>query len=238
MKKAFVSYNIASDILDNCGIEPLVLLPYEALDAPVNSHADMLVFVIENKIFCYKSYYEQNKAIFEEAGKMNYEIIQISKLCKKDYPNDISLNALIMGKTIFANLKHTAVEILEYANKNNYKLVNVNQGYCACATLALDENNAITADKSIYKALLKEGKRVELISPNGIDLQGYNCGFIGGASFVADKNVYFFGDIKAHPDYEKIHKKIKACGMKEFSISQGDVFDFGGIKLLKTHGII
>lgn len=230
--KIFVSHFIANELSKQIGVEMLPLFPYDKLDVPVCTHADMLVFVMKKRIFCYSDYCDNNRSVFDVAEKEGYEIVKISKQCSKKYPNDISLNILVMGNCLFANLKHIAIEVLEYATENGYNLIDVKQGYCACATLVLDENNAITADEGIYKAIISSGKNATLISGDGIRLDGYSCGFIGGASSVVGKSVYFFGDIKKHPDYKKIHEKIETLNMTEFSITRGDVFDFGGTRII------
>ena len=229
--KALASLYISEALSESSGIEVLPLTPCEALDTPVNTHADMLTFVLENKIFTYGSYYSQNKQIFDAARSDGYEIIAVSRECSKKYPNDIMLNALVMGKTLYANLKHIAKEIINIATELGYTLINVKQGYSACSTLALDADNAITADKGMYRALCESGKKAVLISEKGIKLDGYNCGFIGGASCVIGKNVYFYGEIQNHPDYEKIHKKLVELSMNEISILAADVVDFGGARL-------
>ncbi len=230
MKKAFVSCDAARILENHCSVQPLSLMPYSSLDTPVQSHADMLVFIMEGKIFTYKEYYEQNKKVFDEAKKEGYELVFVSKICGREYPNDIALNVLRVGKLLFSNLKHTAVEILEYAGECDYRLVNVKQGYSACSTLVLNESTIITADKSIYDASLRNGIDALLVESGGITLEGYDYGFIGGASFVIDKNVYFLGEIKNHPSYEKIKDKIKSVGMEIFEIMSGNVCDFGGIR--------
>lgn len=230
--KAFVSSQISSAVKRACGIDVLPLEPYDKLDLPVASHADMLVFAFEGAVFCYNDYYLNNKSIFDEAEKCGYKIIRVKSECDRKYPNDISLNVLKIGDALIGNLKHTAPEILRLAEEKCYKLINVKQGYSACATLVLNDKNAITADPSIYNALKLLGVDVLLINPNGIDLEGYNCGFIGGASFVFENTVYFFGDIKSHPSYNEIHDKIVAVGMTEKTILSRYVYDFGGIRTI------
>ncbi len=229
MKKAFISVNAINSLISS-PVDWIPLKPYDKLDLPVNSHADMLIFIIGRKIFCYEEYFEQNKSIFE--GLEDYEIVKIAKKCGAKYPDDIALNALVLDKLIIASLKHTSSEILEYAKGAGYKLINVNQGYSACSTLVLNKDTIITADKGIYDAVIAEGKDALLISAGGILIDQYSYGFIGGASFVIDDTVYFFGDISKHQDYEKIKGKIDSLGMKISSIMLGNVFDFGGIRLL------
>ena len=232
MKKAFVNCEVAQMIADSCKIEALPLLPYKRLDKPVSSHADMLVYVLEGKIFTYEEYYEQNKTVFDIAKDDGYELLFVSKECKREYPNDIALNVLTVGKNLFGNLRQIAPEVIKCAEEYGYKLVNVKQGYSACSTLVLNENNIITADQSIYKATTQEKISSLFIASGEIELKGYDYGFIGGASFVLDNVVYFLGDIKTHSEYEKIKEMVDSLKMSICSISSGNVFDFGGIRFL------
>ena len=230
--KIILSKNI-SDIFEKATQIPTIsVAPFEDLDAPVNMHPDMLFFVIDKTVFCYNKYYLNNESLFDKIKKEGYDIVRVKKECKREYPNDISLNVLKMGKTLFGKKTHVAPEILKYAEKNGYSFINVNQGYASCATLVLNDDNAITADVSLKKAIENVGKKALLISGGGISLPGYNCGFTGGASVVIDKNVYFFGDVNFLQDYEIIDEKITSLNMKTFSITTGGVYDFGGAKLI------
>ena len=228
--KLFASCHIAKVLQNVCGVDVLPLSPYKKLDTPVNTHADMLVFVLDKRVFCYEDYYTINKDIFNVAEKDGYKIVKISPPPSAKYPNDISLNVLKMGNLICGNLKYVAKDIINYALERGYSLIDVKQGYSACSTLVLDENIAITADKSIFNALSRAGKSITLVDEGCIRLDGYNYGFIGGASCVVGDSVCFFGDIKNHKNYDKIHAKILESKKREISISCGDVFDFGGAR--------
>lgn len=213
------------------GIRALPLKPFSKLDLPVSTHADMLLCVLDNRVFCYKDYFFDNVSLFEGLMQKNYQITIIDKDCKKKYPNDIALNVLVIGKTLFCNEKYTANEILTYAKDREYKIINVKQGYSACSTFVIDKKHAITADMGMKRALEKENIDVTLISNEGIKLDGYNYGFIGGSGVIIDDTAYFFGNIKTHPDFEKIRKALDNKNIKIFSILPNDVYDFGGIKL-------
>lgn len=115
------------------------------------------------------------------------------------------MNFLFLNNTLYGNLSSIDTNLLDYCIKNNIKTVNVNQGYARCSTLVLNNNAAVTSDLSIEKALKNNGVEVLLISSGNIVLDGYNYGFIGGASGKIDENtVAFFGDIENHPDYNNI----------------------------------
>jgi len=230
--KIILNYEIAS-VFERCtSLEVLPLKPYKRLSAPVSAHADMLICVIGNRAFSYVDYIEENKEIFDCLEKSGYEIVKCAPPTSPNYPNDIGLNVAVVGKRLFCNVKSTAEEIKSYAREKGYELVDVKQGYAACTTLILDEYNVITGDPSIKKAMESKGINVLFIKEESILLHGYNQGFIGGASLVANGTVYFFGDAEELKEYKKISALISSLKMKIFSISSGEVVDFGGGKLI------
>ena len=230
---AITSSLIAKEISKNININVASLPSYDKLDSPVSTHADMLVCVIDDSVFVYEDYYNNNEETFSCLGK-NYKIVKVRKECKKKYPNDISLNVLVIKKKIFARLDSVADEIIDYAKENGYKLINVSQGYSACSTLVVNTNSAITGDKGIYEALLNEGVNALLVKNDTIKLPGYSCGFIGGAGFVFKNKAMFFGEIENHPDFLEIRDFLKNENVDCISILKGDVYDFGGVKVLKS----
>lgn len=230
---AVLSNLISKEFEKATGIKALSLKPYSKLDFPVSTHADMLLCVIENTVFSYEDYYYENIELFTKIKQYGYDIILVEKECSKMYPDDIALNVLVINKMIFCYAKHTAKEILNFAQKNKYKIVNVRQGYAACSTFIVDNHCVITGDAGIKSALENENIDVSLVSNDNIDLPGYNCGFIGGSGVTIDNKAYFFGKIKKHPDYDRIksvfsNKQIEIC-----EITTEKVCDFGGVKIFK-----
>ena len=230
--KALISCELCKKFENVTGIEAIPLYPYDKLDRPVSCHADMLFCVIDNTIFCYEDYIRRSKELENAVLSSGKSIIYVQKECDKKYPCDIGLNVLVMGKRAFCNSKHTAEEIIEYLKKNGYKIVDVKQGYSACSTLALGEGCAVTSDIGMKNALEKEGIEVLLISNKDIVLCGYNCGFIGGATAVIDKKVYFCGSDSEASKIEGLFGFLADKGYSIESFSSGDVADFGGIKLI------
>ena len=227
---AILSSEISEIFYEKTKIEVLPLPFYEKLDTPVATHADMLISVIENTLFTYEDYYLKNKKIFKKIEDY-YKVVKVKHKCQNKYPGDIGLNVLVIGKKIFANLKNTAHEILDFAKKNGYELINVNQGYAACSTLVLN-GGAITSDISIYNALLKEGIKSLLVSTSNINLPGYNCGFIGGATGTFGNKVYLFGSLTRLIDNEKISSFLSDLNYEIIEILPEEVYDFGGIKII------
>ena len=227
---AVLSSQVSKSFFEKTNINTLSLKPYSLLDTPVSSHADMLLCVIENTVFTYNDYYYNNVELFEKIEE-KYNVIKVFG-CEREYPGDVKLNVLVMGKTIVGRLSSVAEEIVDFARQNGYTLVDVKQGYAACSTLVINKNAAITSDFGIHNALIKNGIKSLFVSTSSITLDGYNCGFIGGSGGVSHGVAYFFGDIKNHVDFEKISEFLKEQNCTVFSILGGGVYDFGGIKFL------
>lgn len=229
--KVLINYEIAEIFSEIASVQAIPLKPYSRLDAPVASHADMLFCILDDFVFCYEDYVKESglTEVFENEG---YNIVFISNECKKQYPLDISLNVLVMGKTLYCNEKYTAIEILNYAQNSGYTIINVKQGYSACSTLVIDDNTAITSDFGIAKAIKASKKNAILVNCDDVILKGYNHGFIGGSTAKINDKIYVFGDV-SKMNFKKeleIISKEKKCEI--IPVFTGRVCDFGGVKLL------
>ena len=152
------------------------------------------------------------------------------------YHPDISVcklndnNIVILKNFAIHNFKYTDKVILNYLEKNNIKKINVSQGYCKCSICIVDDNSLITSDEGIYKEVIKYGIDCLLIEKGHIDLFELNYGFIGGCSFLISNNeLAFLGNIKNHPDYDKILDFIESKNKKLVSLSDDKLLDLGSV---------
>ena len=225
MNKILISNKISRELrksISEHGFHVVDLSDYSRFDSPVASHADMLVYKIDDHcILTYKEYYLQSKAIFDN---VECEVITCNIIPSGEYPNDIALNALKIGNTVYCKKDNAAPEIINRAAT----IVDVKQGYARCSCLAVDETQIITADSSMKESLANNNISVLKISAGNIAIEKYEYGFIGGASFVHGDTVYFFGDVYGHPDADKIIDVIQARGKKCLCLSNEPLFDYGG----------
>ena len=212
------------DMLNKLGTEVFILDNNRNIQTPVQAHADMTVLHLGgNKFLSYD---------YKTAEKLN----QMGANCRspkkeqcRNYPQDIAVNALIIGNFIICNTKYCADEIVEHAKFHCMKLINTSQGYARCSVAVIDESSVITADKDIAAKMSGEGFDVLQIRPGYISLPGYDYGFIGGCCGKIDKDkILFCGDINTHPDAEQIIEFIKARKIEIITIGHGRLFDFGG----------
>lgn len=171
---------------------------------PEQKHADMQILPINNDIFLL------NECTVLAPKILNERLIFCNKKAGNKYPENILLNFLYLNNTLYGKLSAIDKNLLDYCKVNNIRTVNLNQGYARCSTLVLNKKAVITSDLSIENALKKDGVEVLLISSGNIVLDGYNYGFIGGASGKIDEDtVAFFGNATNHPDYRIIEKFCK-----------------------------
>ena len=201
------------------------LEPFSALPAPVSAHADMLVNKIDDVIVVFYDYIEKHPFDndFYERAKIIYE----PNTPGDKYPYDIPLNYLYVNNHIIGKNGYMSEKLRELTDKKNVPLIPIKQGYARCSTL-IAENCGATSDKMICKTLRNIGIDILLIESGNIFLDGYNCGFIGGASFFYDDTVYFFGDPLSHPDGKKIIDHLNKHKIKVYTLGDGPLTDLGG----------
>ncbi len=218
--------------LISLGYTPLLLPKCQRLQDGVASHSDMLVFFFGKKYLCTKEYYFQAKDIFEQINALGYAPIFTDEIHGKDYPSDVLFNALPLGKHIYGLSSALSKDLTNLANMNGMEIVNVRQGYTKCSVCKVSENAIITADTGIAKAAQEREADVLKISAGHVRLDGYDCGFIGGASGADEKSVFFCGDILSHPDGEAIIDFCAKHGKACISLSNEPLFDVGTLFFL------
>lgn len=214
MKNLVISdlYPCFCDELRNLDYNIIPTKKINEFNLPEQKHADMQLLKIKDRIFTLENC----------AGKP-----------ERKYPYNVLLNCLYFNDKLYGKLTAVDDSVIAYCKQNGIETVNVNQGYTRCSTLVIAEKAAITADKSIEKALKNDGAEVLLISPGNIVLEGFDYGFIGGAGFADNRTVYFFGDITKHPDFVKISAFTEKYNSKiEILCKKQPLTDIGGAVLL------
>lgn len=216
------------------GYTVLKLPRHKGLTEAIESHPDSLLFRVGNRIVATCNYCDEAAYVFSDVREFCPEarLGFIDVALGNSFPADAKINAATIGKYLIANKKTVAREILEISEKEGLALINVNQSYPNCSILKINDENVITADVGISRALGEVGINVLLITPGHISLPPYEYGFIGGASGVDGKTVYFLGDIMTHPDGKRITEFIENLGMKAVSLDSGELQDMGGIVFL------
>lgn len=192
------------------------------VDERLAGHADLCIFSAGNIVVATKSAYSHI------VNQLTSGIQLFESTCTQEpsYPADAALCACCTGKYIICNPKTVDPLILEHANA---KLITVNQGYTNCSVCVVSDNAIVTADDVIASRAAQAGMDVLKISPGHINLEGFDYGFIGGASFPLDRNrIAFTGRLSEHPDEARIMAFLEQHDVEPVFLTRTPIFDIGG----------
>ena len=189
----------------------------------LDTHPDILVHPLPSgELVVDRDNFEYYKKIFPDKN-----IIPSHSSLSKKYPKDVPLNAFTFKNYFIHNLKFTDKVLLDYYKNSAYELINFKQGYGKCSSL-VTEDFIITSDGGIYESL-RDLIPIYKINHGEIKLQNFNYGFIGGASGVLGKKIFFTGDFSNHSSHEEILKIIKKYDYEIEILSDETIEDFGSI---------
>ena len=213
--------------LKSYGFTVITTQPNENLAEPVKYHPDMLVsYIGKKKIIIDKS----QIYLCHFLKNSGFDVILSSQDLKHDYPFDIGLNAIILQKMIIGLKEHISKELLQLSKINNLKLINCRQGYTKCSCVIISEKVVITSDENLKMIFQNLGFDVLKTRNDGIVLNGYNEGFIGGCCGMLHKNhLAVSGELKLYSDGEKIRLFCKNHNVYITELCKGPLNDIGGI---------
>ena len=189
----------------------------------LDTHTDILVHPLPNgDLVVDRDNLKYYKKILPDKN-----IIPSHSSLSKEYPKDIPLNAFSFKNYFIHNLKFTDQVILDYYKNSAYEMINIKQGYAKCSSL-VTEDFIITSDGGIYESL-RDFIPTYKINHGEIKLKNFNYGFIGGASGVMGKKIFFTGDFSHHSSHEEILKIIKKYDYEIEILSKDLIEDFGSI---------
>ena len=91
----------------------------------------------------------------------------------------------------------------------------------------------ITSDKNIQSVAIKNKIDVLLVDDNEIKLNGFNHGFIGGATGLLNKNILAVnGNIEFHRNYNEIISFCAKHGVEVISLNSDEIIDIGSILIV------
>ena len=199
------------DYLLSAGREIVTIKSEDVVDEGISDHPDIFL--------CKMGISDDSPVYFAEKDNLG-----------KDYPDDVSFNAACTGKYFIHNLSFTDGNLLAAAKSSGMTLIDVRQGYTKCSIVIVDEDAIITYDDGIVKACRPYPElKVLKVSPGFVRLDGFDTGFIGGASGRVGNEVIFNGDLFRHPDFESIARFIEDRGLKCRWFSEYPLTDIGSI---------
>ena len=214
--------------LESRGFRVLPLPPFSALDPRVASHPDMLILPLHGHLFAHERYYKEASAeLCRIAKDASLSLTLTSDEIGKEYPRDVRMNAAVIGNNIIGKKDAVSHEIIDLALRHQMHFENVKQGYAKCSSVVLGDKAMITADRGIAAACRALSLDALEIKSGSVLLDGYDYGFIGGASGVYDKTVFFCGDLSLHPDGDNIVAFCQKHGFEAVSLSKEPLYDVG-----------
>jgi len=213
-------YAFLAPKLEKLGVKVHLLPEIKEVDTRLSGHADLAVLTYQNEVYL-SGTANKLSTIFRELGFAE-KCVDLGS----EYPKDSILNACVMGEHIIHNKK---ISVLS----DRAGFIHVNQGYAKCNICPVTENALITSDEGIAKACRAKGIDVLLIAAGYIDLDGFDTGFIGGASFKLGENLMAFtGDVMKHPDGKEILEFLSKFNIEAICLSDDRLFDIGSAILL------
>jgi len=209
------------------GINPIYVQPNSALTRTVQSHPDMLIHHLGGDAVLLA---KGQGSLFFRLSELGFNPKYIEADLNKAYPTDCLLNGARVGLNLICGNNIISTEIILYCENRGISSIFVKQGYSKCSVCVIDNQSIITADEGIHNAALMAGLDSLLISAGYVDIEDYDYGFLGGCCGKLDKSTLAFnGNIKNHPDYQRIKDFAKEKNVYLELLNSDPLFDIGGI---------
>lgn len=204
----------------------VILIPKDdRFDTRISSHPDLVLSIIDDTLIIDENAHAN---IYHQLNSLGIPYVVGSSRLAAAYPEDIAYNAVITSDFLIHKLAYTNSLISMHSKNTHKKMLSVKQGYTKCSTVVVKEDAIITSDQSIYKAA-KDYMRTLLIEPGHVLLEGFDSGFLGGASGSVEDTVVFHGDLSEHPDFLRIKSFVEAEQKKLLFFKEFPLTDIGSI---------
>ncbi|MEE1076308.1 MAG: hypothetical protein UHY68_03475 [Acutalibacteraceae bacterium] len=223
-------YSYIKDELNRLGVSTITTQPSLCLPLYERYHPDMqFSYFKKGNVAINKNTPILAKQLADIGVKINYTYSNILP----EYPYNIYYNHILLGEFLVCNAKYTDEFVYKYCCENNFKVINVKQGYTKCSTAIVSDNAIITSDNGIYNSC-KRHIDVLKIEPGFINLYGYNYGFIGGCCGKLSKDILAFtGKINAHKNYMDIKAFLNNHKVNILELTNKPLVDIGSIIPIK-----
>lgn len=217
--------------LKNLGVSVIKVPANKSINTPVASHPDINCLHYKGNQFLtvdgFNDILTNSIASTTDCEKINNRVVpeEIGGV----YPSDVLLNAVVIGDKVICNTRTISKDLENMIAMDGKTVISVNQGYTKCSVAVVRENAIITDDVSIYNSC-HDLMDVLLIKYDNIILDGYDYGFIGGASGkIAPDKLAFFGDVSTHTNGNEIKSFCNKHNVECISLFKGKLRDYGGI---------
>lgn len=212
--------SVLEDTFFSRNIEPIWLENNDFVDVRLSGHCDLMAAHLGNNILAV-----QEGTARDCENIHNIELIRIPAPTKPKYPHDAALNFCIVGDKLIYNPKTADASAIDRLKLN---LLACRQGYAKCSVCVVDEASIITADNKIAQIALGAGMSVLYVKEDLAALDGFEHGFIGGASFKISRNeMAFTGVINDADEKRRIESFLNERGINAVYLTSERLFDIG-----------
>ncbi len=198
---------------------------YDKIYFPVNTHPDIQIHFVDSRTAFVPpelfNYYKNTLPFFIDLKKGTRPL-------SGTYPGNVAYNVARIGKYAILNKKTVDANILNYYIEKGFTIINVKQGYTKC-NICTDGKVAVTEDEGIYSALNENGIKTLKIPAGSVRLEGFDYGFIGGASGSFRDKILFCGEIKNKAIFDQIKSFFKSNDTEIIVIDKEELTDYGSI---------
>lgn len=238
VRLAAVADNAAEVIamLEGEGIEVIRVRPLDALPMPVAAHSDLQLLHLggENILLVKEAEYLET-----QLNKFGFTTRKILTSLGGEYPNDISLNFLMLNNCCFGMSSIMPLQLENHCKQAGLQLVYSKQGYARCSVAVVAKSAAITSDTTLYRLLTAAQVDTLLVGPGDILLPGYDTGFIGGCcGLIASNRLAFTGSLEHYRYGVQVLEFLDKHSVSPVYLTHGKLLDIGGILPLSEGEVI
>lgn len=209
--------------LKSHGVELVEIEPSPLICDGTAAHADLHLLHLGGKRLILS---REQRGSEEHLSSLGFSVEVLPSPLGSDYPQDVPLNAAIIGKAVILNPK----TVTPLADFSPFTAIPVRQGYTKCSVMPVDDNSLITDDHAIAARAAAAGLEVLEVSKGDVCLDGREYGFIGGCcGLIAPDKMLFNGSLAAHRDGEKIEAFLLSHGISCVCVGEQPLTDIGGI---------
>ncbi len=211
---------VLENALSEQNIAAIWLKNNEYVDERLTGHCDLMAAHLTKNVLAVQ------KGVLNDCELINnIKLIETAAPKKPEYPYDAGLNICIVGDKLIYNPKSADEQTVSLFKGT--KLC-CKQGYTKCSVCVVDEDSIITADRKISAVASAAGMSVLTVSENLTALDGFEHGFIGGASFKISRNeMAFTGVINDTSEKLRIEHFLNERGVSAVYLTDMPLFDIG-----------
>lgn len=205
-------------------LSPIWLRKNELADERLSGHCDLMAAHLGGRRIAACEFLKYSQ-LFNNSSIPDIELFTVQNPTGKAYPMDAGLNFCLIGGKLIYNPNTADKSVVA---KLDCEMIPCKQGYTKCSICVADENAIITDDSKIARIAAANGIEALLVDKGLATLDGFEYGFIGGASFKIDKNkVAFTGMIRNTYERNKIESFLSKRGIEAVYLTEHELFDIG-----------